>query len=97
MIKAAVIGSPIKHSLSPVLHLRGYELLGVEGRYEALEVSSGQLMNFLEDEAKTLTGLSLTMPLKEEALEVAKRISDDASLLSSINTMVREEIGRAHV
>ena len=90
MIKAAVIGSPIKHSLSPVLHLRGYELLGVEGRYEALEVSSGQLMNFLEDEAKTLTGLSLTMPLKEEALEVAKRISDDASLLSSINTMVRD-------
>ena len=89
MIKAAVIGSPIKHSLSPVLHLRGYELLGVEGRYQAFEVSNGQLMNFLVDQGKDLTGLSLTMPLKEEALEVSKRISDDAKLLSSINTLVR--------
>lgn len=93
MIKAAVIGSPIKHSLSPALHLKGYELLGVEGRYEALEVFSGQLMNFLEDRGKELTGLSLTMPLKEEALEVTKGISDDAKLLRSINTLVRNSSG----
>lgn len=89
MIRAAVIGSPINHSLSPALHLRGYEVLGIEGRYEAFEVSSGQLESFLQAEGKGLSGLSLTMPLKEEALEVTEKISDDAKLLRSINTLVR--------
>ena len=39
MIKAAVIGSPITHSLSPKIHRKAYEILGLEASYNAIEVS----------------------------------------------------------
>ena len=39
MIKAAVLGSPIAHSLSPKIHKRAYELLGIEGEYTAFDVN----------------------------------------------------------
>jgi shikimate dehydrogenase len=66
MIRAAVLGSPISHSLSPVLHNRAYEILGVHGRYEAIDLTPERALEFfahslLED----WTGFSLTMPLKE--------------------------------
>jgi len=49
VIKGAVLGSPIKHSLSPLLHSTAYKFLGIEGQYSAIEVNSGGLSNFLEN------------------------------------------------
>jgi hypothetical protein len=69
MINAAVLGSPIAHSLSPLLHSLAYEHLGLTARYEAIEVKGGDLAKFLAGTDKN--ALSLTMPLKEEALKVA--------------------------
>jgi shikimate dehydrogenase len=66
LIDAAVLGSPIGHSLSPLLHNVAYKHLGVQGEYEAIEVKSGQLSEFLSTTQKDV--FSLTMPLKEEAL-----------------------------
>ena len=85
MINAAVLGSPITHSLSPLLHSLAYEYLGVQARYEAVEVKSGQLQNFLTNTDKN--ALSLTMPLKEEALTVSHLISDIAQRITSGNTL----------
>ena len=69
MIKAAVLGSPIRHSLSPALHARAYEILGIHGDYQAIEVTEDQLGRFLSGEGLSFDGLSLTMPLKERALQ----------------------------
>jgi len=71
MISAGVLGSPISHSLSPFLHntIDGY--LGMDASYKAYEVASGGLKNFLHGEGSLLNCLSLTMPLKEEALTIA--------------------------
>ena len=66
MISAGVLGSPISHSLSPLLHNTMYKVLGIEARYDAYEVSSGQLADFLSKDGSALTCLSLTMPLKED-------------------------------
>ncbi len=66
MINAAVLGSPISHSLSPRLHMSAYKFLGIAGNYEAFDVPAGTLKSFLSDKNRGWTGFSLTMPLKED-------------------------------
>ena len=87
MISAGVLGSPISHSLSPLLHNTIYDSLGIDARYSAYEVASGELRNFLIGEGSSLNCLSLTMPLKEEALSIADSISDLSRQVQSGNTL----------
>jgi shikimate dehydrogenase len=90
MIKAAVLGSPIAHSLSPLIHQTAYKELGVEGTYEAIEVVSSEFARFIDrtmDEA--WTGFSLTMPLKEEALSMGFEIDSRSLRIGSTNTLLR--------
>jgi len=87
MISAGVLGSPISHSLSPLLHNRIYESLGIDASYRAYEVGSGDLRLFLDGEGSSLNCLSLTMPLKEEALAIANSVSDISRQIQSGNTL----------
>jgi len=89
MIKAAVLGSPIAHSLSPALHHAAYEFLGLEGSYEAIDVTSENLERFLGEIDDSWTGFSLTMPLKERVLEIVKDVEVLARDISSANTLIR--------
>jgi shikimate dehydrogenase len=97
VVRGAVLGSPISHSLSPVLHKKAYELLGIEGSYEAIEVASGGLAQFLMSRGEDFDYLSLTMPLKEEVLDIAQdlNISIDSlsSRIQSVNTLVHTDSG----
>lgn len=93
MIKAAVLGSPISHSLSPVIHTAAYGLLGWEWAYERHDVPSGQLARFLNEHEGQFRGLSLTMPLKEEALTLIDDVTDLAKRISSVNTIIFDELG----
>ena len=87
MISAGVLGSPISHSLSPLLHNTIYDSLGIDASYRAYEVASGDLRNFLDDGGSSLNCLSLTMPLKEEALTIADSVSDISRQIQSGNTL----------
>ena len=89
MIKGAVLGSPISHSLSPQLHTLAYERLGVEADYSRYEVKSGELSDFLATNTE-LNSLSLTMPLKEEALLIADNVSEISSQIQSGNTLIKQ-------
>jgi len=89
MIKAAVLGSPIAHSLSPLLHTTAYKELGIAHSYEAIEVGSGGLADFLATLDSSWTGLSLTMPLKEEAVVLADSVDELATRIDSANTLHR--------
>lgn len=89
LINAAVLGSPIAHSLSPLIHSLAYEYLGLTAHYEAIEVNAGALTKFLNQTDKNC--LSLTMPLKEEAMKVADVISDVATRISCGNTLSLNE------
>lgn len=93
MIRAAVLGSPISHSLSPILHRTAYEYLGVQGQYDAIDVTAGQLSDFVRSLDKTWTGLSLTMPLKEEILSIADEVDGLALRINSANTLIRADSG----
>jgi shikimate dehydrogenase len=87
MITAGVVGSPISHSLSPLLHNTVYDFLGIKATYLAYEVESGTLQRFLENDGSGLNALSLTMPLKEEALTIAHSVSDISRQIQSGNTL----------
>ena len=94
MLNAAVLGSPIAHSLSPVLHRAAYRALGLrDWRYAAHEVDEEGFLPFVAGLDETWRGLSLTMPLKEVAFEVAADISPTALATGAINTLVRRETG----
>ena len=91
MIRGAVLGSPISHSLSPSLHRAAFESIGVAGSYEAIDVPSGTLSEFFLGNQSEFDYFSLTMPLKEEA-HLLQVTCDELSLrIGSINTLYKKE------
>lgn len=87
--RAAVLGSPIAHSLSPVLHRAAYAELGLEGwTYDRHECDEAGLAAFVDGLGPEWAGLSLTMPLKRVALEVADEVSPMAAATGAANTLV---------
>jgi shikimate dehydrogenase len=89
--RCAVLGSPIAHSLSPVLHEAAYAELSLTGwSYGRAEVRSGGLAGFVDALDATWRGLSLTMPLKVEVLELpgVAVVSDAARLTGVGNTLL---------
>ncbi|MCZ9343683.1 shikimate dehydrogenase, partial [Streptomyces sp. TRM76130] len=67
--RAAVLGSPIAHSLSPVLHRAAYAALGLAGwTYDRFDVDEAALPGFVEQLGPEWAGLSLTMPLKRAVI-----------------------------
>jgi shikimate dehydrogenase len=88
--RAAVIGSPIGHSKSPLLHAAAYRLLGIECDYVAVEVEEATLEGFVGDVRRDprWRGLSVTMPLKAAVARLADDTSDLARVLGVVNTLV---------
>ena len=91
--RCGVLGDPIAHSLSPVLHRAAYAELGLDWSYDAHRVPSGGLGSFLEGLDDTWRGLSLTMPLKREVLPLVDRLTDRARLAGAVNTLLLEPGG----
>jgi shikimate dehydrogenase len=87
----AVLGSPIAHSLSPVMHRRAYRELGLDWSYEAVEVRAGELAAFVGALGDDVRGLSVTAPLKREAAAASHQHSGDVELLGVANTLVVDE------
>jgi len=88
--RAAVLGKPVGHSLSPLLHTAGYAAAGLTGwAYTAVECAESELPALVAGLGPEWVGLSLTMPLKEAALGVADRVSPVAAAAGAANTLVR--------
>lgn len=89
--RAGVLGSPISHSLSPILHAAAYEALGLhDWSYTAHECDADVLAELLDGLGPTWAGLSLTMPLKEQALVLAAQASAEAEQTGAANTLIRQ-------
>jgi shikimate dehydrogenase len=86
--KAAVLGSPIAHSLSPVLHRAAYAELGLaDWSYEAIECDASGLPGLLDSLGPQWAGLSLTMPLKRAVLpllDVAEPLVDHVGVANTV-------------
>jgi shikimate dehydrogenase len=89
MNRAAVLGSPIAHSLSPALHTAGYQALGLpDWEYGCFEVKEAGLADFLAEVGAGYRGFSLTMPLKRRALELSAEQTGIATATGAANTLV---------
>ncbi|MCH6196010.1 shikimate dehydrogenase [Corynebacterium mastitidis] len=92
--RAAVLGSPIEHSLSPVLHRAGYAAAGLEGwEYERRECAEAQLPGVVDGAGPEYAGFSVTMPGKFAALRRADEATERARAIGAANTLVRTEAG----
>lgn len=92
--RAAVLGKPIRHSRSPLLHLAAYRALGLTGwTYERIECDAEQLPGLVRQLGPEWVGLSVTMPGKFAALAVADVRTARAELVGSANTLVRTDDG----
>ncbi|MFH8240386.1 shikimate dehydrogenase [Streptomyces sp. NPDC018321] len=93
--RAAVLGSPIAHSLSPVLHRAAYTELGLYGwTYDRFDVDEAALPGFFEKLGPEWAGLSLTMPLKRAVIPLLDSVSETAASVDAVNTVVFTEDGR---
>ncbi|HYN95232.1 MAG TPA: shikimate dehydrogenase, partial [Pilimelia sp.] len=96
-MRAAVLGKPIAHSLSPVIHNAGYAAAGLAGwSYTALECAESELADLVAGLGPEWAGLSVTMPCKEVALRVAGTASPVAAAVGAANTLVRRLDGSWH-
>jgi shikimate dehydrogenase len=88
--RAAVLGKPVAHSLSPLIHRAGYGAAGLVGwSYTAIECAESELAGLVAELGPEWAGLSLTMPLKEVAPSVADQVAPLAATLGAANTLVR--------
>ncbi|MDQ1580432.1 MAG: shikimate dehydrogenase [Microbacteriaceae bacterium] len=86
--KLAVLGSPIGHSKSPLLHATAYRVLGLDWDYEAIEVTSDSLATFIAQRGPEWRGLSLTMPLKQTVLPLLASADHVATVTGAANTVL---------
>lgn len=90
MTWAAVIGSPVEHSLSPVLHRAAWSSLGTvtDWTYHAYEVTGDTLADFLATREPGMVGLSVTMPLKQSIITHLDAIDPQAHAVGAVNTVI---------
>jgi len=86
--RAAVLGSPIAHSLSPALHRAAYASLGLEWTYDAIDVTVEGLPAFMHELDGSWAGVSLTMPLKEAVIPLLDEVDDLATVVTAVNTVL---------
>ena len=86
--KFAIIGNPITHSLSPVLHNYWFEKYSIEANYSIINVKDNNLDNIIKKiRDKELSGLNITLPFKQKIVSNVDILVNDAKLTSSVNTI----------
>ncbi|HVT70103.1 MAG TPA: shikimate dehydrogenase, partial [Trebonia sp.] len=94
-MKAAVLGKPIAHSLSPVLHRAAYGALGLaDWSYDLVECDEAGLAGYVRARGPEWAGLSLTMPLKRAVLPLLDHVDHLAAATGGANTVVFRPEGR---
>ncbi|MGY1828241.1 shikimate dehydrogenase [Blastococcus sp. SYSU DS0541] len=92
--RAAVLGRPVSHSLSPLLHRAAYAALGLSSwTYDALDVGAEEMPVLLAGLGDEWRGFSVTMPCKQAAVAVADVVEPLPRLLGAANTLVRTDAG----
>ena len=93
----AVLGSPISHSKSPVLHSYWLRKYGINGHYIPVEVDTVDLDNVLISMPKMgFLGANITIPHKENVMKIADKISDRAAMIGAANTLSFGSNGRIY-
>lgn len=83
-----LIGYPVKHSLSPLMHNAAFKALNLDARYELFELKPQELETFFKTlPQKNISGLNVTIPYKEQVLPFLDKIAEQAELIGAVNTI----------
>ena len=86
--KFGIIGNPIKHSLSPVLHNYWFEKYKIDANYSIIETNESDLPNIVKKiKDKDLYGINITLPYKQKIVSHLDKLVNDAELTGSVNTI----------
>ena len=86
MKKAAVIGFPVKHSWSPIIHNYWIKEHGIFGEYKKIEVHPSDLKSLvISKKEQGFSGLNITIPYKEKVTEICDELSESARILQAVN------------
>ncbi|MGH3650993.1 MAG: shikimate dehydrogenase family protein, partial [Acidimicrobiia bacterium] len=92
--KFALLGDPVDHSRSPVIHRVLFQLSGLEGDYQTIRADRVALIAAVSDlRSGVWDGLNVTMPLKRDAAGTTDSLSPQAERSRSVNTLVRAQTG----
>lgn len=87
--KAAVIGSPVSHSKSPMIHEYWMNQNGIEGQYEAIETPAAMLGQTVKRLAEQeYVGFNVTVPHKKDIMDMCRKVDSTASAIGAVNTVV---------
>ena len=87
-----IIGNPVKHSLSPILHKYWFEKYNIDADYSIIEANDEDLPKIIKKlEDGIFSGFNVTLPFKQKIINYVGRIVNDAELTGSVNTLFLEE------
>ncbi|MFC2162967.1 shikimate dehydrogenase [Candidatus Altiarchaeota archaeon] len=82
-----VIGHPISHSMSPIMHNAAFKKKGLNFRYETADVTSEQLEGFMKTARYSYAGMNITIPHKVAVMGFLDELSREAELIGAVNTV----------
>ena len=86
--KFGIIGNPIKHSLSPVLHNYWFKKYEIDANYSLIDVKVNELPDIVKKiKNKDLSGINITLPYKQKIVPYIDVLINDAKLTTSVNTL----------
>ena len=90
-----LIGYPVKHSLSPLMHNAAFSRLKIKAKYKLFPLEERQLKDFFSGlKIKGICGLNVTIPHKEKVLEYIKSVSEEVRAIGASNTLVIDKSGK---
>ena len=91
MKKFIVIGNPIKHSLSPLIHNYWFEKNKIEASYEKKQLEESELKNIIQEiREEKIFGINITVPFKQKIIPFLDELSQIAQVTSSVNTVYKK-------
>lgn len=95
MLKFGIIGYPLEHTLSPVMHMAALEYLNIGGEYLAYEVKENEFEKvFNELKEKKINGFNVTIPYKKKIIPLIDELSESARLIDAVNTVTIQKNGK---
>ena len=92
--KFGIIGNPIKHSLSPILHNYWFKKYKIDANYSTIEIENSELPKIIKRiKNKDLTGINITLPYKQKIVPHVDILINDAEITSSVNTIYLDDRG----
>ena len=90
--KFAIIGSPVSHSLSPIMHNYWFKKYNIDAEYELLDIDKSEIQNVIDKiKNKEIKGINVTLPYKKSVIPFLSKTINDANETHSVNTVMLDE------